>query len=80
MPQVYITITKVRGYMSLLKRLLISVIAMTLCVLAGTVFVSSQSTRAYLASQLQVQSEVAASTLAIAATREPGQRRRSCRL
>lgn len=61
--------------MSLLRRLLISVIVMTLCVLAGTVFVSAQSTRAYLASQLQVQSEVAASTLVIAANREPGQRR-----
>lgn len=61
--------------MSLLRRLLISVIVMTLCVLAGTVFVSAQSTRAYLASQLQVQSEVAASTLEIAANREPGERR-----
>lgn len=61
--------------MSLLRRLLISVIAMTLCVLAGTVFVSAQSTRAYLATQLQVQSEVAASAIELAASREPGERR-----
>lgn len=61
--------------MSLLRRLLTSVVLMSLCVLAGTVFVSAQSTRAYLGNQLQVQSEVAASALQLAATREPGQRR-----
>lgn len=61
--------------MSLLRRLLTSIVLMSLCVLAGTVFVSAQSTRAYLSAQLQAQSEVAASALELAASGEPGQRR-----
>ena len=46
--------------MSLLKRLLVSVTLVMVCVLVGTVLVSANSTRAYLNQQMRTSSDVAA--------------------